>query len=229
MQQVEMGIINEAIRRTNRNLLLASLIGGLIAIGFFVFSFLFLPEYEDAAGEYNDVRIITLIIGLAILGVCIYGLVKFVRRMGNPALHPIMQSLLRFGEPERVISEVENDLMMGADTVGELLLSSNWLIHSSRTKFSLTRLSDIVWAYMTITTHSRNGVNTGTTTAVYIWDRHGDAIVTERGPTKLMMNTVLVRAPWAFGGYTDELNVAWNSTDGRTQMVAAVDQRRKEG
>jgi hypothetical protein len=83
-----------------------------------------------------------------------------------------------------------------------------------------------MWAYMKVTQHRTNGIPTGKTYTALVWDRHGMCI-TINGREKTirdMLEGILSRAPWAFGGYAADIEKTWKAN--RAGFIGAVDQRR---
>jgi uncharacterized protein DUF6709 len=187
----------------------------------------FLP-YMLNTESFRDGGYAVLVLGIALLGVCIFAIARALWRANNPAAHPIMRGLARFGPPAAVAAQLDAELLTQHRQVGELHLTPNWLAQASKTRLTATRIEDVVWAYKKVTQHRVNGVPTGKTYAAQIWDRHGicltvvgsDAVISQA------LEAACQRAPWLMAGFSPDIEKAWKSN--RAALIAAVDQRRRQ-
>lgn len=188
----------------------------------------FLPFMLDTDG-FRTIGYVGLAVGIPVFLLCILGAVQAVQRSSDPLKHPIMKSLGRFGPPQQVVSEIENDLFMPHEKFGDLHLTPGWLVHTPAAALGATRLEDTVWIYKQVTQRRVNGVPAGKTFAALVFDRHG-SMLTIPGKNEeavdQMLQAVLNRAPWSLAGYNQEVEKAWKSN--RASVIAAVDQRRQQ-
>jgi hypothetical protein len=187
----------------------------------------FLP-YMLNTDSFRDGGYGALGLGIALLGVCIFAIARALRRAYNPAAHPIMRALARFGPPATVAEQLDAELLAPHRQVGELHLTSNWLAQASKSRLTAVRIEDVVWAYKKVTQHRVNGVPTGKTYAAQIWDRHGICL-TVTGSDAVISQALEVacqRAPWLMAGFSPDIEKAWKSN--RAALIAAVDQRRRQ-
>jgi hypothetical protein len=167
-------------------------------------------------------------IGIPLLGLCIFVIVRAIMRSRNPLKHPIMRALGRFGPPAEVANQLEAELQMDHPQVDRLHLTPNWLVQASSSSLAATRIDDIVWAYKQVTQRRVNGVPAGKTYAAQIWDRHGVCIGIA-GSEEFVNQAIEAaarRAPWMLAGYNADLEKAWKSN--RAVVLATVDQRRAQ-
>ncbi len=186
-----------------------------------------LPFMLDTS-DFRSNGYIGLGVGLIVFLLCVWGLSKVIRRSGNPASHPIMRALGRFGEPEQVAEQINQEMSAPHEALGSLHLTPHWLVNSAGVSLAATRLEDVVWVYGKVAQHRTNGVPTGKTYSTLIWDRYGKN-VTVTGKEKAMqdaLQAVYRRAPWAIVGYRADVEKAWKSN--RPSVLAAVEQRRQE-
>jgi hypothetical protein len=190
---------------------------------------MFLPFMLDAKEDFRTSGYIGLGIGLIVLVVCLWLIFVALQRRGNPAKHPIMRALERFGDPEIVASEIENDMILDQQHYGKLCLTRNWLLDMNGGAFQATRLKDLAWIYKSITQHRTNGIPTGKAYGAYFWDRHGVLvnITGKENQVEAMLEAVSQRIPWVLAGHTDELLSVWNNN--RASFLAAVDERKQQG
>jgi hypothetical protein len=187
----------------------------------------FLP-YMLNTNSFRNGGYVALGLGILLFGLCIFGLVRAIRRVSNPSAHPIMRALGRFGPIDYVVGELDAELLAQHRQVDRLHLTQNWLVQASRSSLAATRLEDVVWAYKKVTQHRTNGVPTGKTYAAQFWDRHGVCItVTGReAVVNQALEAAYQHAPWLLTGFSPDLEQAWKSN--RAAMIAAVDQRRQQ-
>jgi len=178
--------------------------------------------------DYRSGGYLGIVIGALVLLLCLWGLSKVIRRGANPASHPIMASLKRFGEPKDVAQQLNQEMNAPHETRGALHLTPHWLVQSTGGSLNATRFDDVVWVYGKVTQHRTNGVPTGKTYSTLIWDRHGK-LITLNGKEQAMqeaLQAVYRHAPWIIVGFKPEIEKAWKSN--RQAILAAVDQRRQE-
>jgi hypothetical protein len=188
----------------------------------------FLPFMLDTDG-FRTGGYFGLAVGIPVFLLCILGLVQAVQRSSDPLKHPIMKDLGRFGPAQQVVSEIENDLFMPHEQLGDLHLTPGWLVHTPAAALGATRLEDTVWIYKQVTQRRVNGIPAGKTYSALIFDRHGKLITIpgkNEEAVNQMLQAVLNRAPWSLAGYNQEIEKAWKSN--RASVIAAVDQRRQQ-
>ncbi len=129
---------------------------------------------------------------------------------------------------QRTSAQIENEAILGSEEVGSLQFTSNWLVQYSGSTFKATRFDDVVWLYRHTVQRKSYGVTTGKTHSAMIWDRHGTSITVQGKEEQVntMLTAVMSRAPWAVGGYNDQLNNGWKKD--RSNFIAAVDRRKQE-
>jgi hypothetical protein len=165
-------------------------------------------------------------LGIPLFGLCIWGLARAIRRSNDLSTHPIMRALGRFGPPDYVAGQINDELLADHPKLGNLHLTPTWLVQAASAKLDATRIDDIVWAYKQVTQHRTNGIPTGKTYAAQIWDRHGvnititgkEAFVTQA------LEAIGQRAPWMLAGYSPDLEKTWKAN--RAVVLEAVAQRR---
>jgi hypothetical protein len=187
---------------------------------------IFLPYMLDT-GNFRTPGYIGLAIGAVVLLLSLFGLSRFAGR-SNPLNHPIMKRLAKFGDPEQVASQI--DMEMGGDhpKAGNTHFTRSWLVQATGASLNATRFNDIMWVYKKITTHRTNGIKTGTTYSVLIWDRYGQCITinAKENVINQIIDATLNRAPGAIGGFNKEIETMWKKN--RDQFIATVDGRTRQ-
>jgi hypothetical protein len=167
-------------------------------------------------------------VGILIAALCLWLIGRAIVRSRDPMKHPIMRSLKRFGQPAEVAEQINREMANPHEKAGNVHLLPNWLVVSTGGSLDTTRFDDIAWLYGKVTQHRTNGIPTGKTYSTIIWDCHGKSL-TVGGKEQAMadlLKTIVNRAPWAFAGYTAELEKAWRSN--RAAVLSAVQQRRQQ-
>jgi hypothetical protein len=188
---------------------------------------LFLPFMLDAS-DFRTSGYIGLGVGAIILVLCLWGLSRAAVRSIKPVRHPIMRSFKRYGAPADIAGQINQEMSRTHQTIGQVHVLSSWLAVVTGRTMTVARLEDIVWLYLKVTQHRTNGVNTGKTYSVVIWDRHG-ANISTTGKEAVMsdlLSVVSQRAPWALVGYNVDVETAWKSNRG--SVLSAVERRRQE-
>lgn len=167
---------------------------------------------------------------LAVLGaISIIGLIVFVRRTVNPANHPNLKHLKRYGEVEQVVQSIESDRMLGETPVTQKVsLTHRWVLYHNGGAFEAAQLDSVVWVYKMVTQHRTNGIPTGKSYKAFICDVYGRMIEIpgKEDTINNILTSVATRAPWAILGYTDEIKAAWEQD--RQQILSAVQQRKTQ-
>jgi hypothetical protein len=147
-----------------------------------------------------------------------------------PSKSPVFRSLERFGHPQDIAAEIDNEMLADHQVFGEAHITSRWLIAPVPAPLSVTRLDDIVWAYKHVTQHNVRfyfvvSVPTHKTYTGVVWDRCGAclAVPGDEGTVDQLLQTIVGRTPWAIVGSNYDLQKAWRSDP--KSFIAAVGQR----
>jgi hypothetical protein len=182
----------------------------------------FLP-YMLNTDNFTQVGYASLIVGILLFLLCIWGLILAIKRRTDPFAHPILRALSRFGPADYVAGQIDAEMQADHPSVGKLHLTPSWLVQATPTRLDATRLDDVVWAYKKVTRH-RGGV----TYAAQIWDRHGVCISIDGKETFVSqaLETAARHVPWLLTGYSAELEKTWKQN--RAAVIEAVEQRRRQ-
>lgn len=189
----------------------------------------FMPMLLDTSG-FRTPGYWGLGIGLPLVLLALWNIIKGVRRSTAFEAHPVARALARFGQPDQVAAaiaaEVQND--PHGVKVGPIQITPSWLLRSTAYSLNVVHLSEIVWAYQKVTQHSYNFVPTGKTYAVVLKQRNGKALEMsiKKKAVEPVMEAIHSRAPWAIIGFSSELERAWNKE--RPVLIQAIDERRQQ-
>jgi hypothetical protein len=208
------GIVGKQVRRVNRNTLIVSaLIGGLVVWGGW--------EGRDAWG---------VLVFLGLVGVLpVWFVYLTVVRMVNPRRHPVYTRLERFGEPERIAMELEEEYGdgTGVHRIGRAEFTKGWLIHRMFLWLDLMRLGDVMRVYEKVsTTRTKNGNVSNRTYAAVVADREDNDVTMWEGQKKVeeIVGYVAGRMPWVVVG--DEFDVKMRWLDNRKNFAKLVERRK---
>lgn len=189
----------------------------------------FLPYLLDTTASSRSVWL--TIIGIAFLAaLSIWSVIRIIRRSVNRSNHPIARELSRFGDWQQMAQEIDTQMAEPHETYGKSFhLTREWLIYQSRNSFEAVPYRDLIWHYMFQVTYQSFGVATGKAYSLMICDRHGKVKPLLDGKNSVVVSDLMEKlkslAPWAYAGYSDELQNAWNQE--RENMIATVDARKQ--
>ena len=150
------------------------------------------------------------------------------RHLQDPASHPVMQRVEKWGDPIGVAVGAEREAGAPRYISGNgWTIADEFLIQSTFFTFGLLRLSDLLWAYKKVTKHSVNFIPTGKTYEAVLVCYGGAA--TFKGGEKLVdeiLGFAVGRTPWAIPGFSKELEQLFNKNS--SVFCAAVEQRKRE-
>jgi hypothetical protein len=179
-----------------------------------------LPVILNASAAFNVFGYILFGILTPILALCGYNIARAVIRQGKTAVHPVMRSLSRQGDPVEVARDI--DAEVAEDTVlkvGKAFITRNWLLRPTIFRLIACRLDDFVWAF-----HS---VIAGDNVASFAFrDGRMIGIPLHRNTPELLAK-VYKRIPWVEKGWDKVKAKKWRTQ--RAAFIATVDSRRKRG
>jgi hypothetical protein len=117
--------------------------------------------------DATDVRTpgwIGLAIGLPLFILGAWNIKKALTRRSNPAAHPILLQLEKYGSPVTIAAAIDREI--NAETsrpTGSVFISSSWLLNARLFTLNARPLVELVWAYKKVTKHSVNLIPTGKT------------------------------------------------------------------
>lgn len=155
-------------------------------------------------------------------------LLRWFKRRSNPQSHPIYRALGEYGDPEQVRQDVVKELseLPPPSAFGCAYVTRSWIISPTVWKIELMRLNDLIWAYERVTTHSVNGISTGTSNSVCFRGRSGSdfEVTLSRNNVASLLAFVRNSRPWVVMGYDQQIANAYQSD--RAAFATTVDERR---
>ena len=189
----------------------------------------FLPYMLDTTANTGTVWL--SIVGMAILSIIsIWNLVSLTRRSINASRHPVARDLSLYGDWQEMAREIDVQMAEPHETYGNKYhLTRDWLIYQTKTRFDAVPYRDLIWHNMFQIKNRSFGVVTHSNYSVMVYDRFGKI---KNLPYGIKSDVVLdllknlqTHAPWAYSGYSAELQKAWNHD--REMMIATVDARKQ--
>jgi hypothetical protein len=192
----------------------------------------FLSFMLDDTGSFRQNGYIGLAVGAIALILSAGALSVAFQRNADHARHPIMRKLSRFGDPDVIAQQIDNEVEHEQrQKIADLRITRQWLVHARAWLGALhvTRINDLMWIYPKITRTRLYGViTTSKTYELIILDRHGENINIRARKKRIdeMMEIIYSHAPWILAGHDEKLAHLWQSD--RSQVIQAVDQRRQQ-
>jgi hypothetical protein len=157
---------------------------------------------------------------LVVPGVIMLGF--WLKRILNPRAHPIYKELARFGDPQQLADQV-NQEFVGVKANDVTQFGKTWLAQGNTYGLDLVPWQEIVWLY--IHSEVRNRVRTN---YVRVKSRGGQQLSAptwaDMDRAEQFLRDLYTRAPWAEVGYSPEIESQW--TKQRAEFVARVDARK---
>lgn len=195
------------------------------------------PKLADAFLPYKlnsgDFRINGILGGLAAAAVgllSLWGLFTLARRALNPASHPILKSLALTGPLDLVTPQIEGELARPHTILGNLHLTTSWLVYAQGTRFQAARFADLAWLYKHVLTTRSYGIAVNRTYSAMVYDRFGRQLSLTAGRKEKSADELLLaiyaRSPWMVMGFSKDMETAWKKD--RAGFLSAVERRKAE-
>jgi hypothetical protein len=178
------------------------------------------------AADYRSDGYVMLMIGLPLLALALWNCLKAMRRISEIQLSPVWKHLAVYGNAEQLSQQIEAELQPAViRKYGKLQIAQQWMVRRKTFSTWVSPIADLVWVYKKVTKHSVNFIPTGKTYSVVLVGRHRQRI--EEQMKEKVVNEMLAdlttRVPWAFFGFTQDLEKAWQKDP--AGVIAAVDSR----
>ncbi len=145
----------------------------------------------------------------------------------NPAAHPLVARVAAWGDPIGVAVEAERESQSPRYKGAGWVVTDRFLIQSSFFTFNVLRLSDLLWAYKTVTQHRVNFVPTHKTYNAVLFCYGGAATIQSKDETTdQILAFARERAPWALFGFSKELQTLFKNKP--PEFYAVVEQRKRD-
>jgi hypothetical protein len=106
------------------------------------------PFYLDTRYDYRSWGhfLLAVCVPLLLFGAWLVWL--FIERSANPARHPFLKRLARYGPIEASVRQIDAEAQAGCRHFSGFDVTASWLIANSRTAANAMRLDSIVWAHL---------------------------------------------------------------------------------
>lgn len=172
-----------------------------------------LPYYIDvfnSKASMSGMYIILFVLGAILL---IFGIFRIAKVAGGSSLKKLRKDIAAAGYSESMVdSDYRN--AKSFDKKGTLKMGRLMTYYISGSDARAIPNSKMMWAYQNTVTHRTNGVKTGTTYNVMIFDEitpkgHTFAVANE-SIAQDMLTLINTTLPWVVVGYSDELKKLYN-------------------
>ncbi len=170
-----------------------------------------LPYYIDYMVQPATMLYVVLFVAGVVL--LIYGIARIARAASGSALKKLHKDIADAGYTE---ASIESDYRNAKsfDKKGTLKVGKLMTYYTNGSIPRAIPNSKMMWAYQNTVTHRTNGVKTGTTYNVMVYDEitpkgHTFAMANE-AVAKDMLNYLYATLPWIVVGYSDELKKLYN-------------------
>jgi hypothetical protein len=179
------------------------------------------------AADYRNQGTASLIIGLPLLLLTGWNVLKALRRNNDIQSSPTWRGVAVYGPAEQVSARIEQE-QPGAATYGRMQLMNSWLVSRSYFKTRVHALDDLVWAYKKVTKHSVNFIPTGKTYSVILCTRRKEQFTEQMKDNQVdaFLQALLQRAPWPVVGFNQTLAGMWRRN--KAEFIAMVDARKQK-
>ncbi len=189
-----------------------------------------LPVYLDATG-FRRPGHIALSILLPAMAIVLWAMARAARRYRNILTHPILTKIERYGPPQTVLQQIDQEAEAagGHMETGLTLVTASYLIFGGEYRVEIVRFVDIVWAHAQVLEHRKLGVTVGREHWLCVYEKSGQKVDlpapgrTPRGLLKIIHE----RAPDAIIGHSDEVAALWARD--RDHLVAQVESAARRG
>jgi hypothetical protein len=179
------------------------------------------------AADYRSNGYWFLGLGVPLLLLSGWNVLKGLRRQSEPQTAPTWSRLAAFGEPQQLSTQIEAEEGQPHAKYGKLHVTPSWLLQRNFFSTWVSPVEDLAWAYKKVTKHSVNLIPTGKTYSVVLVGRHRQRIeaqMKDQAVTSLL-GFLTARVPWAIFGYSQQLAASWQKDP--AGFVAGVDARRQ--
>jgi hypothetical protein len=189
----------------------------------------FNDRYPDVDGEFLNIiltrpsRVIEnhqaySVIILIWVGLCCLGIVSLLLLVINPRKHRFLRRLRHYGEPLKVLAEIEHELEAHlVEDDQHYAFTENWFIYSPYRNFQAVQYDDIIWMYK---------VESLFESKLHIFDRYGRGIHLNKPPEWVTEMLKQDEAPWAEDEHGFDNNLDWYLR--RKDFISRVDTIRNQ-
>lgn len=173
-----------------------------------VLPFMVDAQYSNAIGYIGIFACIPLFL------LAVWNLIRYGRRVSDPLEHPIYKKLGKYGAPEAVASNIDQDIAStGVPVTKTIIISDSWLVKKNFFGLTLVPLKDAVWMYKHITKHRVNYVipaGKSYSLVIHLKNKKRTQIVMSQKNVDTAIELILRKSPHIVSGYSDVLAYLWN-------------------
>ncbi len=141
-------------------------------------------------------------------------------RILNPNRSPIARRFKALGDADTLRASLNAEMTQGLERrLGKLRYTPSWLVNEMLFDTDIARVDDIVWLYR-LETH---GARVSVTAVFRLRTKAGLSVIAGRAQVEEMLALVHARVPWAFNGWSAELDAMWRMD--RDGLIRLVEQR----
>jgi hypothetical protein len=190
-----------------------------------------LMPYVLQTGEYKSWLFLSVPLILLGSAFCGWNIYRAQTRRQDLLKHPAYQKLAKYGEPEVVAEQIDQELQTHYNTerlIGDkTYLTPSWLLLPKTYGLQMTRLDQLVWIYKKVTRHSVNFIPTGKSFEIVMNDRdgHEQTIKASEDHIDQLIEQIFNQVPWVIVGFDDDIRKLWHNQ--RQEFYAVVEERKK--
>ena len=172
--------------------------------------------HESGAAPIWPRLFVTVVLGAAVLLT-----IDALTRITNPARHPAIRVMLRYGAAREVAGALNAELATARPVGDRFLITPHWLVYHTRITLKLVRCEDLVWAFRR---KKAGSFSDGSELVLCSAAGDTDVISVDGFEIDKVLAALARQAPWAFYNFAEELDAMWKSD--RRQLLALVAERR---
>jgi hypothetical protein len=153
--------------------------------------------------------------------------IRAIVRWRRPEGDPVNLQLGKYGAPENVARELEQDFAGQPFHTHRIYVGPHWVCYAWKTQVAIRRIDTLVWAYLERVRRTWNLIPLPTKNEMVAWGRDGRAAVLpmrKKNDVEAALNELRRVAPWMLVGYSDSIKESWNND--RVDLIAVVDRSR---
>ena len=156
-----------------------------------------------------------------------YLFLRAILRYLSPSRHPMLSDLNTFGDPEKVIDEVYDDLKVYGETDGALQFGRRWMLYNPKSDFRPFPYKDLMWAHKYSVTNKRYGITVSKTHHINLYTRDGKMRQFQAKEPQVdgWLRKIGEKSNGTVIGWSDQILAMWNKQ--RDEFIHTVDERAK--
>lgn len=159
-----------------------------------------------------------LCIGIPLMLIAIWNLIRGGRRWRDPTRHPIVREVGRYGDFVETATAIELELAEGVTKIGPFRITKSWLLRSVFGQLDVVRIDDVLWAFLRRGRHP----------VLEIRSRIRPRLLAQTSTSRSMavLGELFSRVPWAALDDDREWRKLWKQ--GVEAFAATIEERRRK-